>query len=186
MEHTTQIREEQPTTSACLMIQTISATNLEFMQGYSYVYGAEYETFTGAPLSAVHNRNVSCAVCYASTRVAVTMIPAKTQCPSTWTLEYSGYLMKKEETTSAPCMSVLTRTQTQCQAVLLIQMVPCFYMSKPIAMECCAHLTIHKKNLPVLFVYVIPWLAVQFGINCTSKVCNFTRRSRVKLLTLRV
>ena len=24
------------------------------------------------------------------------------------------------------------------------------------------------------------------GINCTSKVCNFTRRSRVKLLTLRV
>ena len=93
VEHTTHIREEQPTTSACLMIQTISATNLEFMQGYSYVYGAEYETFTGAPLSAVHNRNVSCAVCYASTRVAVTMIPAKTRCPSTWTLEYSGYLM---------------------------------------------------------------------------------------------
>jgi len=25
--------------------------------------------------------------------VAVTMIPAKTRCPSTWTLEYSGYLM---------------------------------------------------------------------------------------------
>ena len=23
---------------------------------------------------------------------------------------------------------------------------------------------------------MIPWLAVQFGINCTSKVCNFTRR----------
>ena len=82
-------------TSVCLMIQTISATSLEFMQGYSYVYGAEYETFTGAPLSAVHNRNVSCAVCYASTRVAVTMIPSKTQCPSTWTLEYSGYLMSE-------------------------------------------------------------------------------------------
>ena len=31
-------------------------------------------------------------LCYASTRVAVTMIPAKTECLSTWTLEYSGYL----------------------------------------------------------------------------------------------
>ena len=30
VEHTTHIREEQPTTSACLMIQAISATNLEF------------------------------------------------------------------------------------------------------------------------------------------------------------
>ena len=67
------------------------------VQGYSYVYGAEYETFTGsgAPLSAVHNHNVPCAVCYASTRVAVTMIPAKTRCPSTWTLEYTGYLMSE-------------------------------------------------------------------------------------------
>ena len=35
---------------------------------------------------------------YASTRVAVTMIPAKTQCPSTWTLEYSGYLMSERYT----------------------------------------------------------------------------------------
>ena len=30
VEHGMHIREEQPTTSACLMIQTISATNLEF------------------------------------------------------------------------------------------------------------------------------------------------------------
>jgi len=37
-------------------------------------------------------------VCYASTRVAVTMIPAKTHCPSTWTLEYSGYLMSDRRT----------------------------------------------------------------------------------------
>ena len=59
------------------------------VQGWNYVYGTEYEE----PLSDVHNHNVPCAVCYASTRVAVTMIPAKTQCPSAWTLEYSGYLM---------------------------------------------------------------------------------------------
>ena len=57
--------------------------------------GGGGETFTGAPLSAVNNHNVPCAVCYASTKVAVTMIPAKTRCPSTWTLEYSGYLMSE-------------------------------------------------------------------------------------------
>ena len=62
------------------------------VQRLSYVYGAEYWT-TGGPLRVVHDHNVPCAVCYASTRVAVTMIPAKTWCPSTWTLEYSGYLM---------------------------------------------------------------------------------------------
>ena len=62
------------------------------VQGSSYVYGVEYET-SGQPLSAIHKHNVPCAVCYASTRGAVTMIPAKTRCPSTWTLEYSGYLM---------------------------------------------------------------------------------------------
>ena len=65
------------------------------VQGWSYVYGTEYQTggpYAG-PLRAVHDHNVPCAVCYASTRVAVTMIPAKTRCPSTWTLEYSGYLM---------------------------------------------------------------------------------------------
>ena len=62
------------------------------VQGASPVYGAEYQPYSG-PLQAVHDHNVPCATCYASTRVAVTMIPAKTQCPSTWTLEYSGYLM---------------------------------------------------------------------------------------------
>jgi len=67
------------------------------VQGYNYVYGVEYQTHDHGPgpLSAVHDHNVPCAVCYASTRVAVTMIPAKTRCPSTWTLEYSGYLMSE-------------------------------------------------------------------------------------------
>ena len=62
------------------------------VQGYSDVYGVEYQPHSG-PLSAIHEHNAPCAMCYASTRVAVTMIPAKTHCPSTWTLEYSGYLM---------------------------------------------------------------------------------------------
>ena len=84
-----------PTMSACPMIQTISATNLDRVQGNNYVYGAEYGSYTSAPLSDVYKHNVPCAVRYASTRVAVTMIPAKTQCPSKRTLEYSGYLMSE-------------------------------------------------------------------------------------------
>ena len=46
------------------------------VQGYNYVYGTEYQTNPG-PLQAIHDHNVPCAVCYASTRVAVTMIPLK-------------------------------------------------------------------------------------------------------------
>ena len=51
-----------------------------------------------------------------------------------------------------PCMNVLTKTQTQCQGVLLVLMVLCFTMLKPTAMECCVHLMIHRKNSPVRFV----------------------------------
>ena len=75
------------------------------VQRSSYVYGVEYAT-NGMPLRAVNQHNVPCAVCYASTRVAVTMIPAKTRCPSNWTLEYSGYLMSEGYT--------LHRTMYEC------------------------------------------------------------------------
>ena len=77
------------------------------VQGHSPVYGTEYQTYTG-PLGNVHDHNAPCAVCYASTRVAVIKIPAKTQCPSTWTLEYSGYLM------SAYATSEHYRTMFEC------------------------------------------------------------------------
>ena len=59
----------------------------------AYLYGAEYDTYQSSPLSAVLNHNVPCAVCYASTRGTVMMIPGKTVCPSSWTREYYGYLM---------------------------------------------------------------------------------------------
>jgi len=59
----------------------------------AYLYGAEYQTSESAPLSAVLNHNVPCAVCYASTRGTVLMIPGKTVCPSSWIREYYGYLM---------------------------------------------------------------------------------------------
>ena len=59
------------------------------VQGYSYVYGTEYQ----APIQGSQDHNVPCAVCYASTRETVLMIPAKTSCPTSWTREYYGYLM---------------------------------------------------------------------------------------------
>ena len=36
---------------------------------------------------------VPCAVCYVTTRSTVMMIPAKSICPPSWTMEYQGYLM---------------------------------------------------------------------------------------------
>jgi len=76
-------KEEQQTTSVCQTILTM---------GFSQVHGTEYETHS-SPLSAVHDHNATCAVCHASTRTIVLMIPAKNWCPSSWTLEYSGYLI---------------------------------------------------------------------------------------------
>ena len=65
--------------------------------GRAYLYGAEYQTGGGAtyngPLHSFHDHNVPCAVCYTSTRETVVMIPARLTCPSSWTLEYYGYLM---------------------------------------------------------------------------------------------
>ena len=63
------------------------------VQGYSRVYGTEYE---GPPLvSGRVQHNAPCAVCYVSTQHTVIMIPAKTTCPSGWTREYYGYLMSE-------------------------------------------------------------------------------------------
>ena len=62
----------------------------------STLYGTEYQTHNG-PLNSILDQNVPCAVCYASTRAAMIMIPAKTQCPSSWTREYYGYLMTERE-----------------------------------------------------------------------------------------
>ena len=63
------------------------------VQGYSLIYGTEYEVNNGPISSAVHDHNAPCAVCYVSTRVTVLMLPARLECPSSWTLEYTSYLM---------------------------------------------------------------------------------------------
>ena len=79
----------------CLPDNPDYLTGRNGVQGYSPLQGVEYEVAAGQPIvrHLRQNHNVPCAVCYASTRVAMLMIPAKTQCPSSWTLEYAGYLM---------------------------------------------------------------------------------------------
>ena len=63
------------------------------VQGHSPIFGTEYQPYSGSPISSVHDHNVPCAVCYVSTRETVLMLPARKECPSSWTIEYTGYLM---------------------------------------------------------------------------------------------
>ena len=75
------------------------------VQGYSYVYGVEYLPARGQPFYVqpnVHAHNVPCAVCMAVSRCSLLMIPAKTQCPTSWTREYGGYLMSGAQSHPLP------------------------------------------------------------------------------------
>ena len=67
-------------------------------QGYSYIYGMEFDIHSSQPLYSVDNHNVPCALCYATTRDTVVVIPAKVHCPTNWTVEYTGYLMTEYRT----------------------------------------------------------------------------------------
>ena len=60
---------------------------------YVPLRGAEYRAASGQPFVSDTGHNIPCAVCYASTRDTVLMIPAKLTCPTNWTTEYTGYLM---------------------------------------------------------------------------------------------
>ncbi|KAL3874759.1 hypothetical protein ACJMK2_037730 [Sinanodonta woodiana] len=59
-----------------------------------YVYGAEYELYTGSnPFSTVSiEDDVPCCVCK-TLRTSTLMIPGRTECYPGWTMEYTGYLM---------------------------------------------------------------------------------------------
>ena len=61
----------------------------------SYMYGTEYDHANNI-FSGNDDHNVPCAVCYTSTKEVKLMIPARTSCPSSWTVEYKGYLMAEK------------------------------------------------------------------------------------------
>ena len=67
------------------------------VQGDSYVYGAEYESYyPNAPIPhSSFQHNVPCAVCHVQERGSVLMIPARRNCPTSWTKEYEGALMSE-------------------------------------------------------------------------------------------
>ncbi|XP_003391950.1 PREDICTED: short-chain collagen C4-like [Amphimedon queenslandica] len=56
----------------------------------SFLYGAEYQLRL-YPSQVEYT--APCAVCLASNKSSVIMIPAKITCPRSWTLEYNGYLI---------------------------------------------------------------------------------------------
>ena len=59
------------------------------------MYGAEYQVSGGFnPFKKYfHDYDAVCAVCFAKSRGAMLMMPARNDCPSGWTEEYHGYLM---------------------------------------------------------------------------------------------
>ena len=58
------------------------------------LYGAEYDLYPPAPAyNNVFNHHGPCAVCYTPNRGTMLRIPAKVNCPTSWTREYYGYLM---------------------------------------------------------------------------------------------
>ena len=61
-------------------------------EGLNKIVGIEYECSLNE-LSNSHT--IPCAVCHASRRDAVLMIPVKASCPASWTREYYGYLMSE-------------------------------------------------------------------------------------------
>ena len=63
------------------------------VRGLSHIAGVEYWYVSLPSLSSLNYHNVPCAVCYVATRSVAVMVPAKTHCPTDWTVEYVGYLM---------------------------------------------------------------------------------------------
>ena len=75
-----------------LIILLTQQTSHYRVQHWVYI---EYDFIGNMPHSNLQHYSVPCAVCYVSTRISVLMIPAKIQCPLSWTREYYGYLTSK-------------------------------------------------------------------------------------------
>ena len=79
----------------CLPLNPIFDRTTSGSQGYSYIYGTEYEVSGQSNIftEKLHDHDAPCAVCHVESRGSQVMIPARNICPSSWTLEYKGYLM---------------------------------------------------------------------------------------------
>ena len=79
----------------CLPLNPIFDKITSGAQGYSNMYGTEYQLSGHHNMfpKKLHNHDAPCAVCHTESRGSHLMIPARNVCPSGWTLEYKGYLM---------------------------------------------------------------------------------------------
>ncbi len=83
----------------CLPLNPIFDKITSGTQGYSYIYGTEYQV-GGHPNmfpKNIDDHDAPCAVCHIESRGSHVMIPARNVCPSDWTLEYTGYLMSSDQ-----------------------------------------------------------------------------------------
>jgi len=74
-------------------------TYIDGNQPSGAIYGVEYELQPNSVFSKsnndgnpLHDNPAPCAVCYVGDRSTILMVPARTQCPDGWTIEYGGYL----------------------------------------------------------------------------------------------
>ena len=77
----------------CLPMEPKYGAYRSGVQDYSPLHGSEYQTHGNFPIPNTYNHNVPCAVCSVTSRSRILVVPARNDCPSMWTLEYSGYLM---------------------------------------------------------------------------------------------
>ena len=79
----------------CLALDPIFEKTTPGTQGYSYMYGTEYEVsaFPNMFPRNLDDHDAPCAVCHTESRGSHLMILGRNICPSGWTLEYKGYLM---------------------------------------------------------------------------------------------
>jgi len=77
---------------------------IDGLQWSGHIAGVEYEVFnsnnnvfseSNAGSVPLCNNPAPCAVCYVNQRSTVFMVPAKTQCPDGWSIEYRGYLVSE-------------------------------------------------------------------------------------------
>ena len=63
------------------------------------LYGVEYDFYgiSSDSLTGIRTHNAPCAVCYTSQRATALTMPGKPTCPSSWTLEYAGYLVAERQ-----------------------------------------------------------------------------------------
>ena len=78
-------------------VGAISGVEYElFNSGHSFHNNIFSESNNGG--NPLLNSPAPCAVCYVGGRSTILMVPARTQCPDGWTMEYGGYLVSQAHT----------------------------------------------------------------------------------------